>query len=289
LIPDPGLLVDPAWLAGHLERPELRIIDATWYLPDAGRDARAEYDAAHIPGAVYLDLSSDLADESAPVRNTIASPEKLARVFGDAGIGTDHTVVVYDRLAGYSAGRIWWALRYAGHRAVALLDGGFERWVSEGHPVSTEFPSRAPARFELRAEPRWLRTRADVLEVVRNGGATLVDARSAARFRGEGIEPARHRGHIPGARSVPYSENLEGEPPVFRAPDSLRRLYADAGVPMDRPVIASCGSGVTGSLTAFVLTWLGHPDVAVYDGSWAEWGNADGLPVETGAPRGASG
>jgi thiosulfate/3-mercaptopyruvate sulfurtransferase len=282
------LLVEPDWLERRLGEPDLRIVDASWYLPETGRDARAEYSEAHVPGAVYLDLSTDLADEGAAVRNTIAPPEKLASVLSRAGIGSDHRVVVYDRLGGYSAGRVWWALRYAGHDRVALLDGGLPRWVAEGRAVSREPPAHAPARFEPRPRSRWIRTRAEVLEALRSGAATLVDARSAERFRGTGVEHTRYRGHIPGARSVPYSENLAGTPLVFREPHELRKLYDEAGVPFDAPVITYCGSGVTASLTAFVLTYLGHSRVSLYDGSWAEWGDIDGLPIETGDPRSAS-
>jgi len=278
------LLVQPDWLEARLGDPDLRIIDATWYLPSAGRDASAEYAAAHLPGAAYLDLSTDLADPNANVRNTVASPAALARRFSQAGIGTDPRVVVYDRRGGYSAGRVWWTLRYAGHARAALLDGGFTRWQREGRPVSSELPEREPVRFEARAEARWLARKDDLLRVLREGGSRIIDARSPERFRGQGPEPARHRGHIPGSGNVPYSENLNADTDSFHALARLQRIYQEAGVRFDEPVITSCGSGVTAALAAFTLSLLGHPEVAVYDGSWAEWGNCDDVPVEQGSP-----
>ncbi len=276
------LLVEPAWLEPRLADPGLRVIDGSWYLPALKRDARAEYAAAHIPGAVFLDLSTDLADVRAPLRNTVASPEALARAFAARGIGSDHHVVVYDGLGGYSAGRIWWTLRYAGHANVSLLDGGFPRWRAESRPVTSEVPALAPARFEARPRPDLLRSKADVLRAVRGGGAQIVDARSAARFRGTGEEHTKHVGHIPGSRSVPYDTNLAGDPPRFKSPAELREVYLRAGVDLDRPVITSCGSGVTAALDAFALALVGHPNVSVYDGSWAEWGDSDDVPIALG-------
>ena len=275
-------LVEPAALEPRLGDPGLRVIDASWYLPAQRRDAAAEYAAGHLPGAIFLDLSTDLAERDAPLRNTIATPERLARVFAKAGIGSEHEVVVYDRLGGFSAGRVWWALCYAGHSRAALLDGGFARWVAEGRPLSTEPAAHPPAAFDAAARPRLLATKADLLRVLDDGSAQIVDARSAERFRGEGEEHARHAGHIPGSLSVPYAENLAGDPPVFLTQDRLRTAYAAAGVRFDRPVVTTCGSGVTAALDAFALTLLGHPDVRVYDGSWAEWGNSDDVPIETG-------
>ncbi len=276
------LLVEPEWLEAQLGSPDLRVIDASWYLPDAARDARAEHAGQHVPGAVYLDLSTDLADLEAPVRNTVAPPERLARAFAAAGVSNEDRVVIYDRKGGYSAGRVWWTLRYAGHEHAALLDGGLERWTREGRPSSD--CAEAPARgiFQARAEPRWLASREDVLRALADGSAQIVDARSPARFRGEGVEPAKRPGHIPGSRNVPYDANLHGDPPVLKRLDALRSVYEDAGVSLERPIITSCGSGVTASLTAFALQLLGHERVAVYDGSWAEWGNTDELPIETG-------
>jgi thiosulfate/3-mercaptopyruvate sulfurtransferase len=276
------LLVDCAWLEARLGDPSLRVIDSSWYLPAQGRDARAEYKAAHIPGAIFLDLSGDLADPRARLRNTVTSPEALAGTFASRGIGRAHHVVVYDRLGGFSAGRVWWTLRSAGHERVSLLDGGFALWTAEGRPVTTDLPSFAPADFVAAPRPELLSGKADVLRVLREGGAQIVDARSAARFRGEGEEHTRHKGHIPSSLSVPYDANLVGDPPVFRPLAELRARYALAGVRLDQPIITTCGSGVTAALDAFALALLGHTNVSVYDGSWAEWGDSDDVPIATG-------
>ncbi|MEE2704232.1 MAG: sulfurtransferase [Myxococcota bacterium] len=279
------LLVDGAWLEARLGNPSLRVIDASWYLASEKRDARAEYRAAHIPNAVYLDLSVDLADPDAPVRNTLAAPDALAGRLGSAGISNAHDVVIYDRKAGYSAGRIWWILRYLGHRRAALLDGGFERWCAEGRRQSREAVTLEAHDFVAAPEPAWLSSSADVASSLEREEVRILDARSSERFRGEGPEPARHAGHIPGARNLPWSDNLHGDPGCFRPIPELRKLYEDAGVRFDAPVITTCGSGVTAALEAFLLTLAGHPEVSVYDGSWAEWGNADGFPIETGPAR----
>jgi thiosulfate/3-mercaptopyruvate sulfurtransferase len=276
------LLVDGAWLEPRLRDPELRIVDASWYLPAQQRDARAEYAAAHLPGAVFVDLATDLADPRAPLRNTIAAPDALARAFASRGIGSGHHVVVYDRLGGYSAGRVWWSLRYAGHERVSLLDGGFARWAAEGRPVTSDVPRFPPADFAARPRPELLLGKADVLRVLREGGAQIVDARSAARFRGQGEEHTKNKGHIPGSRSVPYDANLAGDPASFKSPAELRTAYERAGVRLDQPIVTTCGSGVTAALDAFALALLGHTNVSVYDGSWAEWGDADDVPIATG-------
>jgi thiosulfate/3-mercaptopyruvate sulfurtransferase len=279
--------VDAAWLAAHLADPDLRIIDGSWFLPSEGRAARAEYLAGHIPGAIYLDISTDLSDRGAPIRNTVASPETLAEVFACHGIGTDHRVVVYDRTGGASAARLWWTLRYAGHTRCALLDGGLGAFTAAGHALTTDVPQHPRATFQARPRSELLARKDDVVRALRDPAYVVIDARSTARFRGEGPEPAPRRGHMPGARSVPYTENLAppaspSGAPALRSQTELAALYARAGVRPEQGVIATCGSGVSASLTALALARTGRDDVAVYDGSWAEWAADPALPVVMG-------
>jgi thiosulfate/3-mercaptopyruvate sulfurtransferase len=275
-------LVEPTWLEPRLADPGIRVIEASWYLPAMKRSARAEYAVSHLPGAVFLDLETDLAKPRARLRNTIDSPESLARTFAARGIGTAHHVIVYDRLGGYSAGRVWWSLRYAGHSNVSLLDGGFERWLAEGRPVTAKLPSHGTATFIAAPRRELLATKADLLRALQTGRPQIVDARSSARFAGTGEEHTKHKGHIPGSKSLPYDQNLAGDPPRLQSLDSLRATYKKAGVRLDRPIIVTCGSGVTAALDAFALALLGKDDVAVYDGSWAEWGDSDDVPIAVG-------
>ncbi len=273
------MLVEPEALERRLGDPDLRVVDATWYLPAQGRNAAEEFAREHLPGAIHLDLSTDLTDSEASVRNTIAAPKELARSFGMAGIGTEHHVVVYDRLGGFSAGRIWWALRLAGHPHTSLLNGGFTRWVAEGRPVTAELRRLPAARFQAAPRPELLASKSDVLRVLSAGETTIVDARPLDRFQGTGEEPTRYKGHIPSSVCIPHERNRDTDL-AFRPADELRALYEEAGVRFDRPVITTCGSGVTASLSAFALTMLGHTDVRLYDGSWAEWGELDDVPHE---------
>jgi len=276
-------LVTTDWLARHLGDPALRIVDVRWYL-DSARKGRDAYAAGHIPGAVFLDVDADL---SAPGggrgrtsgRHPWPPAEQVSRVMGRAGIGRGTRVVAYDDQAGAVAARLWYLLRAHGHDDVAVLDGGLAKWTAEGRPLDADVTSVAPATFDARLRPGFVLTKADML--ARDPARPLLDARAPERYRGK-TEPIDPRaGHIPGARSAPFSGNLTGGPsPVFLPPAELRRRYAGLGAESAAPVVY-CGSGVTACHDLLALHLAGLAG-SLYAGSWSEWSADPSLPIETG-------
>jgi thiosulfate/3-mercaptopyruvate sulfurtransferase len=279
--PLPGALVSSAWLAAHLGEPGLVIVDASWYLPAAARDPRAEYTAGHIPGAVFWDLDA-LSDQGTALPHMLPRPAELAAGIGGLGIGDADRVVVYDGSGiNLSAPRVWWTLRVAGHAAAAVLDGGLNAWRAEGRALEAGEGRRPPARFTGRFRGELVRSEAEVLATLKSGAAQLLDARSRGRFQGIEAEPrpGLRGGHIPGAKNLPFNE-LVGSDGRLLPLDEIRRRYAAAGVDLERPVVCSCGSGVTACALALGLELLGHHQHAVYDGSWTEWGRMGGPEIE---------
>jgi thiosulfate/3-mercaptopyruvate sulfurtransferase len=279
----PEALVTTEWLAAHLADPHVRVLDSSYKQPGITPTARADYDAGHIPGAVFFDID-DVAEPGTSLPHMIPSTERFAAKMAERGIGNDDRVVVYDSVGLSSAGRAWWLLRLFGHDNVALLDGGLPRWKAEGRPLETSAPVIPPRRFVARFDPALVRDKRALLADLGLHREQVVDARAAGRFDGSAEEtwPGRRRGHIPGSRNVPFDGVTDPRTRQLRSADELRRLFNEAGVPLDRPIVASCGSGVTACALAFALHLIGHPGAAVYDGSWSEWGLPDGPPIEIG-------
>lgn len=268
-------LVSTAWLAQNLGRPGLAILDASWYLPSQSRDAGAEFRAGHLPGARCFDLdAASRADTDLP--HMLPSPAEFADAMASLGVDNHTDVVVYDGSGNQqSAPRLWWMLRVFGHDRVAVLDGGIRKWRAEGRAVEGGVPGRPPSvAFAPTVRPALVRSRGQVEEALAHGKAKAVDARSGERFRGEVEEPrpGLRRGHLPGAANFPFGELVDPATGTYLTPGELRARLEASGLAIERPVIAYCGSGVTACSLALALELAGAADVAVYDGSWAEWG-----------------
>jgi thiosulfate/3-mercaptopyruvate sulfurtransferase len=276
-------LVTTEWLAAELGKSDLRVIDATFVLPDMGRNAKAEFEAAHIPGAVFVDLD-ELADTSSSLPNMLPSPEKFASRMQALGLGDGSRIVVYDNSPLRTATRMWWMLDVFGAHDVAVLDGGFQKWQAEGRALESGKPVIRHRHFTVFEEPQLVRSMAQMTENLKTRAEQVVDARSTGRFAGSDPEPRPgiRPGHIPGARNLPFS-NLFNPDGTWKQADALRAEFAAAGVDLDKRTIATCGSGITAASIAFGAALLGAPKVAIYDGSWAEWGASPTAPVVTGA------
>jgi thiosulfate/3-mercaptopyruvate sulfurtransferase len=273
-------LVTTEWLAKHLGDPDLRVVDGSWHMPQAKRDPAREFEDGHIPGAVFFDIDR-IADTASGLPHMLPSPEVFARAVGELGIGDDHRVVVYDSRGVVSAARVWWTFRVFGHDAVMVLDGGLPKWRAENRPVERGAATRTSRRFTPRFRPELVRDFAQVRANVASGREQVLDARSRGRFAGTEPEPRAglRGGHIPGSLNLPYDE-LHAPDGTLRPATDLRKAFKDAGVDVNRPVITTCGSGITASVLALALHEVGRADAAVYDGSWTEWGAREDAPVE---------
>lgn len=279
---DPKTLVSTDWLAKHLNDPDLRILDASWYMPDMGRDAKAEYDTAHIPGARYFDID-EIADLRSDLPHMMPPVEKFMSRVRAMGVGDGHQIVVYDGMGLFSAARVWWMFRLMGHKDIAVLDGGFPKWQAEGHPVEDMPPVIRDRHMTVSRHAHMIKDVTQVAAASKLGDYEIIDARSAERFRGDVPEPREglRAGHIPNSKNLPFGDVLNSDG-TMKNPDELRVIFEAARINLDKPAITTCGSGVTAAILALALERMGHDRHAVYDGSWSEWGMYDDLKVETG-------
>jgi thiosulfate/3-mercaptopyruvate sulfurtransferase len=276
-------IVETDWLADHLNAPDLLVLDGSWHLPTSGRDARAEYNAEHIPGALFFDID-DLTDEKSSLPHMLPSSVKFASRMKKMGVGDGMRIVVYDTYGLFSAARVWWMFRAMGHTDVAVLNGGLKKWKAEGREIEDLPPTQRTARhFTPRVQSELIRDIDDMKAYVDKGNMQIVDARPAGRFEGEDPEPrpGLRGGHIPGARNVPSADILNADG-TLKSRAELIALFKGAGIDPAGPVVTTCGSGVTAAMLSLALAVAGQTNAAVYDGSWAEWGQDNGLPVATG-------
>ncbi|MFC0281925.1 3-mercaptopyruvate sulfurtransferase [Falsigemmobacter intermedius] len=277
---DPRTLVSTAWLDAHLKDPDLRVIDASWYLPAMGRDAKAEYEAGHIPGARFFDIE-EISDTRSALPHMAPPPEKFISRMRAMGIGDGHQVVIYDGHGLFSAARVWWTFRLMGKTDVAVLDGGLPKWKAEGRALENLPPVMRDRHMTVQRQAGLVKDVTQVAQASKLKSHIILDARAPGRFSGAEAEPrpGLRSGHIPGAKNLPFGQVLEANG-TMKSPEALREIFAGLGVTPEQPVITSCGSGVTAAVLSLALERAGHRNHALYDGSWAEWGMYDDLPVE---------
>lgn len=280
----PNNLVSTNWLHENLRAPDIAVIDGSWYLPAQKRDGKAEHLARHIPGAVHFDIE-EISDHSSSLPHMMPQPEQFARQMSELGISESVRIIVYDGAGLFSAPRVWWMLRVFGARDVRILDGGLPKWLSEGRPVDAGPVKRPQAKFAVRFDAKAVADTRRVQEALETGAAQVVDARSAERFTGAApeIRPGIQSGHMPGALNAPSSAFLDQG--RLKPPAALAEVLEHAGVESDRPVITSCGSGVSAAIISLALDELGRPAQALYDGSWTEWASTKGMPIATGPAK----
>lgn len=285
----PGPAVSAAWLAAYLTSPGLVVLDGSWYLPGSGRDPVREFEQKHIPGARHFDIDH-CSDPDAALPHTAPAPEHFQRCAEEAGVSDSSSVVVYDGSGvNLSAARVWWMFRYFGFDRVAVLDGGLRHWIASGHPVESGAPVRtleAAEPFTATARPQLIRSLANVVDAIGASRSQIVDVRPAGRFAGTAPEPRAglRGGHIPGSRNLPYTGLVDSDTGLAIGEDKLAEVLREAGIDTARELIGTCGSGTSACAFAWIMACSGHADVAIYDGSWSEWGGLDDVQVDTGPP-----
>ncbi|HEY5107046.1 MAG TPA: 3-mercaptopyruvate sulfurtransferase [Caulobacteraceae bacterium] len=277
---DPMISAD--WLSRRLQDGDLAVLDGSWFMPGSDRDARAEFARGHIPGAVFFDIDA-VSDQTSNLPHMLPSPSEFAASARRLGVGADDTLIVYDSQGLFSAPRVWWTFRAMGHAKVFVLDGGLPAWIAGGYPLETGWRTPTRAAFKAKTDPALVRDLKGVRSALASGDEQLLDARPAARFAGAAPEPrpGLRGGHMPGALNAPFTEVVTHDGRLASA-EVLRAAFHRAGLDLERPIVATCGSGISAAVLALALARLGRDDVAVYDGSWAEWGGRDDTPVVTG-------